>query len=40
MLYKLIGDIQNKICYVMVCAVQTVVFGVVTACNLIAGYRI
>jgi len=40
MLYKLIGDIQNKICHVMVCAVQIVAFGVVTPCNLIAGYRI
>jgi hypothetical protein len=40
MLYKLISDIQNKICYVTVCAVQIVVFGVVTPCNLIAGYRI
>ena len=35
-LYKLIGDFQNKMSCVMVCAVQIVV----TPCNLIAGYRI
>jgi hypothetical protein len=40
MLYKLIGDIQNKIWHVMVCAVHIVAFGVVAPCNLIAGYRI